>query len=286
MANTQKIRNRIKSVRDTRKITNAMYLISSAKLRRAKKELESTRPFFSALVGEMKHILDGAGRMKSRYFENSGGECCLVITADRGLAGAYNHNVLRAASGYIKDNPGITICAAGEYGRGFFTRRGIAFDESFNFHTQDPTLERAREISRELLGRYMNGDAGSLSVIYTDHVNGLVDRVVKVRLLPLDRDNGTSESESETEYFPSAEKVLGQMISGYVTGFIYGALVDSFCAEQSERMIAMEAAGRNADKLLRELTLQFNRARQADITREITEVSAGAAARAREDGGA
>ena len=289
MPSTKEIKNRIKSVRDTQKITNAMYLISSTKLRKAKAELDKTRPYFNSLQVEIKRIFRTAPDIDSRYFyppEGSdllnGTYGCLVITADKGLAGAYNHNVLKMTEEMLATHPDTRLFVVGEYGRQYFTRKRVPIEESFLYPAQNPTMQRAREISAKLLERYDSGEFDKIFIMYTDMKNSMTPEATATRLLPFHRNQFFPENEGSEhksfEFTPSVEVVLDHVIQSYVTGFIYSALVDSFCSEQNSRMLAMSSAGQNADKILAELSLQYNRVRQAAITQEITEVASGARA--------
>lgn len=292
MASTSEIRRRITSVRETQKITHAMYLISQAKLRRARQDLERTRPYFSALQTEIKRLFRVNHRVESLYFstEDSAhlddGTCgLLVVTADKGLAGAYNQNVLRQAQTLIQQYGDVKLYVVGEYGRHWFQQKKIPIESSFLYSAQNPSLRRAREISETLLHDFETGKLSKIIIIYTDMKNGLEEAVKQSRLLPLHRHQfGTPDREAAVkqpfEFSPSVEEVLANLIRSYISGFVYSALVDSFCSEQSARMAAMDAANRNAQTLLDQLSLAYNRARQAAITQEITEVSAGAKAQA------
>ena len=294
MASTSEIRRRIASVRETQKITHAMYLISQAKLRRAKEELERTRPYFNALRTEIKRIFRVDESVESRYFSpedaadlDQGTYGLLVITADKGLAGAYNQNVIRRAQAMMEQHTDVKLYVVGEYGRRWFQQKHIPIKSSFLYTAQNPTLHRAREISSVLLEGYDTGRLSKIIVIYTDLKNGLEESVKETRLLPLHRHQfGTPDAERAVlrpfEFSPTVSQVLDHVVGSYVSGFIYSALVDSFCSEQSARMAAMDSADRNAQELLDQLSLEYNRARQAAITQEITEVSAGARARARQ----
>ncbi len=294
MSSTKEIKNRIKSISDTKKITNAMYLISSTKLRRAKAELDHTRPYFTALRGEIKRIFRTAPDIDSRYFYPADGKgrlngtyAYLVITADRGLAGAYNHNVLKLATERIEEHPDTRLFVVGEYGRQFFTRRGIQIEQSFLYPAQNPTIERAREISSILLERYDSGEFDKIFVIFTDMKNSVTADAIETRVLPFHRNEFFPDGDEEHKKFefePSVEVVLNSVIQSYVTGFIYSALVDSFCSEQNARMSAMSSAGENAEEILSELKIRYNRVRQAAITQEITEVSSGARAQKKRRG--
>ena len=288
MASTSEIRRRIGSVRQTQKITHAMYLISQAKLRKAKQDLSNTRPYFDALQTEIGRVFNADSSIESRYLmpEDAnarplpGVAACLLITADKGLAGAYNQNAIRQAQQFLAANEGAELYVVGEYGRRWFSQRGIPIERSFLYTAQNPTLQRARQISELLLERYDAGEINAVHVIYTDMKNGLEATVRQAQLLPLHRERfSTAKADtaggSTFEFVPNAAAVLDNAVRSCLTGFIYSALVDSFCSEQSARMTAMNAADQNAEELLKDLSVQYNRARQAAITQEITEVSAG-----------
>ena len=288
MASTSEIRRRIGSVRQTQKITHAMYLISQAKLRKAKQELDNTRPYFQALQTEIGRVFNADSTVESRYLQPEdpnarplpGVAACLLITADEGLAGAYNQNAIRQTQQLLAEHDGAALYVVGEYGRRWFMQRGVAIERSFLYTAQDPTLDRARHIAELLLERYDAGEINALWVVYTDMKNGLEAVVRQAQLLPMHRERFQAAAQAAAgddvyEFVPSARAVLDNAVRSCLTGFIYSALVDSFCSEQSARMTAMNAADQNAEELLKDLSVQYNRARQAAITQEITEVSAG-----------
>lgn len=293
MANAKEIRLRMNSIRDTQKITNAMYLIASAKMRRAKSELDRTRPYFTALQGEIKRIFRTAGAVESKYFYPADNSrvldrtyACLVITADKGLAGAYNQNVIKKAERQLAEHPDTKLFVVGEYGRQYFRKHHIPVERSFLYTAQNPTLSRAREISAILLDLFERNEVDKIFVIYTDLKGNLEGEAKAARILPFHRQQFASNADEKAvaspfEFFPSISSVLDNVMQSYVSGFIYSALVDSFCSEQNARMTAMNSAGQNAEKILSELSVQYNRVRQAAITREITEVSSGARAQRR-----
>ncbi|MCI8302275.1 MAG: ATP synthase F1 subunit gamma [Oscillospiraceae bacterium] len=290
MAGTKEIKTHIASVQETKKITSAMYLIASTKLRRARQELDNTRPYFEALRGEIKRIFRTANDVDSRYFFPVGDDTplagtygCLVITADKGLAGAYNQNAIREAMKLLEQHPDTKLFVVGEYGRRFFIQRGIPIEHSFLYTAQNPTMARAREISALLLDGYDQGELRQIFVVYTDMAGAMSFQARSTRLLPFHRTYfappaGERAVTEPFEFLPSVTAVLDSMMGSYVSGFIYSALIDSFCCEQNARMSAMDSANQNAEGLLGELSLQYNRVRQAGITQEITEVSAGAMA--------
>ncbi len=290
MAGTKEIKTHVASVQETKKITSAMYLIASTKLRRARQELDNTRPYFEALRGEIKRIFRTANDVDSRYFFPVGDDTplagtygCLVITADKGLAGAYNQNAIREAMKLLEQHPDTKLFVVGEYGRRFFIQRGIPIEHSFLYTAQNPTMARAREISALLLDGYDQGALRQIFVVYTDMAGAMSFQARSTRLLPFHRTYfappaGERAVTEPFEFLPSVTAVLDSMMGSYVSGFIYSALIDSFCCEQNARMSAMDSANQNAEGLLGELSLQYNRVRQAGITQEITEVSAGAMA--------
>ena len=293
MAGTKEIKAHIGSIQETRKITSAMYLIASTKLRRARLELDNTRPYFQALRGEIRHIFRAVSDIDSPYFYPAEGETghngtygCLVITADKGLAGSYNQNAIREAMKLLEQHPNTKLFVVGEYGRRFFSHRNIPIEHSFLYTAQNPTMARAREISALLLDGFDKGEFKEIFVIYTDMTNAMSFEARSARVLPFhrtyfDTPAGERAVTEPFEFVPDVRAVLDSMIPSYVSGYIYSALIDSFCCEQNARMTAMDSANQNAEELLGELSLKFNRVRQSAITQEITEVSAGARAQRR-----
>lgn len=295
MASTKQIKNRIASVQDTRKITKAMQLISSTKLRKAKDELLKTSPYFDALSKEMKRIFRSVEGADSPYLrcvsdKDNEEECwgCLVVSADRGLAGSYNQNVLKTADALLRRHGNTRLFVIGEIGRQHFRRKGIAIEEDFLFGATAPTIDRARLIAHSLLRLYDRGELKRIYIVFSNLSRGFLVENRCERLLPLSKDH-FSDTEPEKgdeesfEFRPSPEAVLKQVIHSYLSGFVYSSLVDSYCCEQSERMQAMDSATQNADKLLSELSIEYNHLRQAAITQEITEISAGARAQKNKD---
>ena len=290
MASTKEIKNRIASVKNTQKITSAMYLISSTKMRKAKEELDRSRPYFDMQEHEIRRIFQTEIDIRSKYFYPKTGRkpaetyAYLVITADKGLAGAYNHNVLKMAEQEMQKHKNVKLYVVGEYGRRYFAKRNIRLEQSFLYTAQNPTFTRAREISSILLEEYDERRVDEIRIIYSDMVNELLSTVKMMRLLPFDRKEFWTDREERDEkdvhyeFYPSVDEVLNRVIKGYVAGCIYGALVDSFSAEQNARMTAMNSANKNAEELLANLQIEYNKERQYAITQEITEVSAGSKA--------
>lgn len=290
MPGTKEIKNHIASVQETRKITNAMYLIASTKLRRARAGLDNTRPYFEALRSEIKRIFRTASDVDSRYFYPhdyepplDGTYGCLVITADKGLAGAYNQNAIRKATELLSQHPDTKLFVVGEYGRRYFAQHKIPIEHSFLYTAQNPTMARAREISARLLDGYDKGELEKIYLVYTDMKSSVNFEAQCTRLLPFHRSVFASPTPERAvaepfEFQPSVTAVLNNMMHSYVSGYIYSALIDSFCCEQNARMSAMDNANQNAEELLGSLSMQYNRVRQSAITQQITEVSAGARA--------
>ncbi len=290
MANSNEIKGRIDSVKETQKITNAMYLIASTKLTKAKAELEKTRPYFEALSTEIKRVFRTVDDVESPYFYPPSGEeplngtyACLVVTADKGLAGAYNMNVIREAEKMLEEHPDTKLFVVGEYGRHYFSSHHIPIEQSFLYTAQNPTMRRAREIANVLLENYGKGGIEKIYVIFTNMKNSVETETIRTRILPFHRSDFHSpavekEVSNPFEFMPSPEIILNRVMPSYISGYIYATLVYSFCAEQNSRMTAMDSANRNAEELLADLKIQYNRVRQAAITQEITEVSAGAKA--------
>ena len=208
MAGAKEIKSRIASVRDTQKITNAMYLIASTKLQKAKRDLDQTMPYFRALRGEIKRIFRTVDEVDNQYFYPSTGEQdfpgsygYLVITADKGLAGAYNQNAIREAQRMMEQHGDYKLFVVGEYGRQYFTARNIPIEKSFLYTAQNPTIQRAREICYLLLDLYQKRELVKIFVIYTDF-GGMEASAKSVRLLPFHRAQFSSASREKAVKLP------------------------------------------------------------------------------------
>lgn len=288
MASIAEIRVRINSIKKTQKITNAMYLIASTKFQKANRSLEESRSYFDGLRNDLKNVLDNMPEVDNPLFysdsvEGTKDDVCglLVITADKGLAGAYNVSIIKETQKILDEYENTRLFVVGEYGRNFYRTKGIPIEEDFLFSAEHTTIDSAREIAKALLDSFKEKKIDRLYVVYTEMGKGqrLITR--SERLLPFQRQEKESAEKEEGfgfEIVPSPDEVLIGLIESYVNGYIYGALIESFCSEQRARMEAMDNANDNAEELLSALLLQFNRARQAAITMEITEVSAGALA--------
>ena len=293
MSSAKDIKRRIASVTDTQKITNAMYLIASTKLRKARNDLSNTEPYFQALKGEIERIFNTIDQVDSQYFlpegledteedpELAGKYAYLVITADKGLAGAYNQNVIKVAEQLLSKHQDNQIYVVGEYGRAYFIKHNYEIDQSFLYTAQNPTMNRAREIGAVLIDSFLNGEISKVYIVYTDFGKGMEPEAVGTRLLPVHRSSFAGDAQAgpdgdDIDYFPSQLEVMDNILPNYLIGYIYSALVDSYCSEQNARMMAMDRATQNAQDILDRLNLEYNHVRQSAITQEIIEISAGA----------
>ena len=293
MANMQEIRERIKSINDIMKITNAMYLISSSKLKKAKKDLAATEPYFDKLLYAMRSILSRApDDINMRYFDRreeikpeDRKVGYIVITADKGMCGSYNHNVIKLTEEKMAASKHSSLFVMGQVGRLYFQRRSHAgkldVDAKFIFTTQNPTLYRARQIAEQMLKLFEEEKLDDIYMIYTDMVSSMAFEPKILQLLPLDAEHFVQEKgeitrHHEAQFVPTPNVVMEHLTPNFMKGMIYGAMVESFCSEQQARMSAMDSATTSAKDMLQTLSLQYNRARQAAITQEITEVVGGA----------
>ncbi len=298
MANIREIRERIDSIKQILKITNAMYLMSSSKLKKARKSLEDTEPYFYKLQTTIDSILEHTPHTRQLYFDRRSGipeekrkKGYIVITADKGLCGSYNHNILKFTENELQQAADIDNCSLfvmGQVGRMYFQNRMRSgkkayVDSEFLYTTQNPTLYRAMEIAQLVLDKFESGELDEVYLIYTDMVTANTQEARKVRLLPFERKHlgkdkdGTLKKLPKASFLPSPEEVMAELIPNYAKGVIYGAMVEAFCCEQQSRMTAMDAATTSAKDMIKDLSLLYNRARQAAITQEITEVCGGAA---------
>lgn len=291
MANIKEVQERINSVKDTMKITNAMYMISSSKMTQARKKLEDTEPYFYGMQREISRILRHLPDLHHPFFDQRSGVPeeerkigSIVITADKGLAGAYNHNVVKLEEG-ILEKPGVhKLFVVGELGRHYFAKRNVAIDTNFQYTVQKPTMHRARDISSVILDLFNAGELDEVYIVYTRMENSVQAEAEVLKLLPLERNDFNAAKvpldmyREAIELYPSAEAVMDSIVPNYVTGMIYGCLVESYASEHNARMMAMKSATDSAQSLIKDLSVLYNRARQAAITQEITEVCAGARA--------
>ena len=290
MAGITEIRSRMRSIEQTLKITNAMYLISSSKVKKARRQLQEVQPYFDQIAKTLLDIFRHSPELRHRYVDARPREGerkagFVVVTGDKGLAGAYNHNVLRLAEDYMARKREPTLFLIGQMGRHYFAKKQVPVDGEFLYTAQDPTIARAREITDTLVGLYDKGHLDEVYLVFTRQVSAMQMEPEIIKLLPLDRAmlnamRGMREEGKYREvlrYEPSVESVMDVLVPGLLKGYLFGALVESFCSEQNARMTAMDSASDSARDMLKKLSLQYNRARQAAITQEITEIAGGAA---------
>ncbi len=289
MASAGEIKLRIGSIQETKKVTDAMYMISSVKMRRAKREVESTEPYFKALKAQISELFLYIPETENRYFRAPLAEGqehrrrgLLVVTSDKGLAGAYNQTAIKEAEEYMRRHPETVLFVVGECGRQYFLNKKIKMADDFAYSAAFPTVWEARKICTDLLEYYNTERLDEIDIIYTDYNNGRPSQCKRNCLLPLDRSRFYSSDREDTrrdkEFYPDPDTVLDGIIPSYLTGFIYSSLVDSYCSEQEARMTAMSTAGKNAEEVLKKLQMQYNSLRQAAITREMVEITSGAKA--------
>ena len=272
MANTKEIQTRMRSIQDTMKITNAMYMISSSKLKKAKKSLEASTAHFYAIQGSIARILRHVPDIENIYF---------------GTETAPDQKIIKLVQKELDANPQGELFVVGQIGRNYFEKKGYKIHRHFQYTAQNPSIHRARVIAEEILVRYNEGKLDEVYIVYTRSINGMDSEAEMFKLLPLSKadfsmNNGMELMVSDTtRYLPTPNDVMNAIVPNYVTGYIYGALVESFACEQNDRMMAMDAATGNATDMLKSLSIEYNRVRQAAITQEITEVIAGAKAQKR-----
>jgi F-type H+-transporting ATPase subunit gamma len=290
----REVRNRIKSVTQTLTVTSAMKLISTAKLRKARRRLDETEPYFDAIRAAMddiaRHSEHAARAWFDRRVHKKDGRkvATLVITSDRGLAGAYNGAIIK----YVEEicPPGSILIPVGAIGKRHFMQRNYVLMEDFAISRKEPTVYEAKNVAGFAVDLFLSGQVDEFRVAYTRMVSAVKLVPEMIVILPLSRDDiaesrgpgGASRSSviesGRYSYEPNEETVFSNLVPMYTKGVIYGTLVEAFASEQSARMGAMDSASRNAAEMISKLTLSYNRARQAAITSEVSEIVAGAAA--------
>lgn len=284
MSSAAEIKTRINSISETKKVTDAMYMISSVKMRKARREIEKTTPFFVAVREEIGELLHYMPENTDRYFKNQDpegivGRALLLITSDKGLSGNYNHVAIKKAEEQLKAHEDMILFNIGEYGWNYFLNKNYKKAEEFRYSASFPTIWKAKQITNDLLRYYDNDLVDEIDIIYTHYMPGKPEELKTRCLLPLDKsefyDSNDFELPFGKEYYPDPKSVLDGIVPSLITGFIYSALVDSYCSEQDARMSAMKTAGDNAEDILKRLKLEYNGIRQAAITREMTELASG-----------
>lgn len=279
MASMGDIRHRIRSISDTEQITRAMHLISTSKMKKAISKYESNHVHFERVQSALKDIFTHSHDLHHPYIGESehGRAAYVVIAADKGLCGGYNHNVLNYAYDLMQQSEERYILTVGQEARVFFNRKGYMIDVEFLHVSQNPTLYNARNITKDILELYDNGLMDEVYVVYTQFHSALRQEPKALKLLPLSMSNfedirTETQYTAEMNYHPSAKEVFDILVPQYIIGLVYGCLVQSYASEHCARMTAMENASGNAEDMIHDLTKQYNRARQAAITNEISEI--------------
>lgn len=279
MMNIADIKHSIKSISETDQITRAMHLISTSKMKKAVGRYQANHAHFVRIQSELKNILMHTQELKHPYLGESEAKraAYVVIAADKGLCGGYNHNVLNLAAEHMQNCKQRYIITIGQQARVFFDRIGYMVDIEFLHAANNPTLYNARAITRDILDLYDNRLMDEVYIVYTSFISVLRQEPQVVKLLPMSMANLVDvETElyhtTELFYHPSRKAVFDRLIPQYIVGLTYGCLVQSFASEQCARMNAMENATKNADEMISKLSLRYNSARQSAITEEITEI--------------
>ena len=285
------IRNRMKSVRQTKQVTGALKLISTSKLRKARRRLEDTLPYFDGISAAMRDIIGHSEEHGQKWFDQRTGKigrkvATLVITADMGKAGGYNHSIIR----YVEERipAGSFLMPVGNVGKRYFIEKDYILVEDFAVSTKEPTVYEAKEVAAFAAGQFLDGKIDEFHVVYTRMRSIIQLEPTMLTLLPLDAKalansapigaEAPSPDSDSYRYLPSEEGLFDVLVPQYLKGVVFGALVSAFASEQAARMTAMDAATKNAEEMLGRLNLRYNRARQSAITSEVSEIVAGAAA--------
>ena len=276
---TKEIKNRIRSMESTKQITKAMEMVAASKLRRAQAQVLNSRPYFEILYSTINEIVDNNRDFSSDYLAKRTGSkaAYVVIAGDRGLAGGYNSNILKLCHGEMADKE-VTVLPIGKKSVDFFRSKNIKLLTEAYAEAEDVSVGDCFSMAKDLCKRYLAGEFDSIHVGYTNFVSVLSQTPATLRLLPLLRQETGREGMASTDimYEPDPVAVFDAIVPEYLGGIIYGALCESRAAEQAARRTAMDSATQNADDMIADLSLKFNRARQAAITQEITEIVAGA----------
>ena len=275
---TKEIKNRIRSMESTRQITKAMQMVAASKLRRAQAQVTSSRPYFEILYAAIHEIAESNSDLSSPYLVDIGGKKAahIVISGDRGLAGGYNSNVLKLAVSKMAGQES-SVLPIGKKTVDYFKSKEVTMLSATYADAEEMSLGDCFTVAKDLCKRYLNGEFDRVCVTYTKFVSVLSQTPESLQLLPLVRrdDIPADTRKSDIMYEPSCEEVFETIIPEYLGGVLYGALCESRASEQAARQSAMDSATQNADEMIADLSLKFNRARQAAITQEITEIVAG-----------
>ncbi len=273
---TKEIKTRIRSMESTRQITRAMEMVASAKLRKAQAQALSCRPYFETLYAAIWDIVSTNTDLSSPYLTGKaeGKTAYVVISGDRGLAGGYNNNVLKQFFA-DSENAEAAVLPIGKKGADYFKAHSAHVLNEVYTHAESVSMGDCFSIAKQLCKGFLAGQYRAVYLVYTEFKSVLSQQPKSLQLLPLEKDAQAAASRQEIVYEPDSESVFARIVPEYLGGVIYGALCESRASEQAARRTAMDAATQNAQEMIDGLSLQFNRARQAAITQEITEIVAG-----------
>ncbi len=284
MSSTSDIRRRIKSVKSIQQITKAMKMVAAARLRKAQDKALASKPYTDKIIEMLTSVAQGAGEVSHpllsvREVKKVG---YLVLTSDKGLAGAYSSNVIKEALPFVQGRKNVSICALGRKGRDYFKRRDYVIDREYIGISERPTYQDAVQVARDMARDYLTAKYDEIHIVYTRFYSPGHFRPEALKLLPLDTpgQEGTAASPAAQPiiFEPSASIVLEALLPKYLETVIYGALTQAAASELGSRMLAMSSATDNAQELITSLILNYNKVRQANITREISEIVGGAEA--------
>ncbi|MFZ5981651.1 MAG: ATP synthase F1 subunit gamma [Candidatus Zixiibacteriota bacterium] len=289
MATLREVKKRIRSVISTKRITNAMEMVASAKLRRAQQKVEQSRPYGKKMDEMLSQLAAGStGEITHPYFDEREikKRTLVVITSDRGLCGSFNSNVIRQAQDWIRKHDGeeLELVTIGKKGNDFFKKRKTPVIKYYGDWAGILDYDKARDVVRMLTDRFVSAQTDEIVLLFTRFISMVKYRVTMEKYLPVARpeikEEKTVAAHSSKDYIfePNAEQIYGALMPGYATTKMVTALAESFASEHGSRMIAMNGATKNAGEMITSLTLDYNKARQAQITTELTEVVSGAEA--------
>lgn len=286
MAGSKEIRTKIKSVENTRKITRAMEMVAAAKMRKAQERMRAARPYAEKIRAVAAHLSRANPEYKHPFLikrDSIKKVGVIVITSDKGLCGGLNTNVLRLAVNRMKaweaEGKTVAVCAIGNKGFGFMNRIGAEVKSHLTGLGDVPHLENLIGSVKVMLDAYVAGEIDAIHISYNHFVNTMKQEPCMEQLLPLSGEQlGTAEGSWDYIYEPDAKLVIDELLLRYIESLVYQGVVENMASEQSSRMVAMKAASDNAKSVIADLKLVYNKARQAAITREISEICSGAAA--------
>lgn len=284
MASMREIKRRRGSIQSTQQITKAMKLVSTVKLQKARTRAENSKAYFEYMYRTVTSMLAKAGNIEHPYLQKSESKnvAIVAVTSNRGLAGGYNANIARMIvdSGIEKER--IRLYAVGRKGVESLVKKGYEITEDYSDVIDEPTYADARRIGERLLSDFSNGEIGEIYVAYTEFKNTVSHIPKLMRLLPVSAEDVVSEEKNEKEalmnFEPNEEEAISLLVPKYMTSILYGAFVEAVASENGARMQAMDSATNNAEEIIDDLELKYNRARQGAITQELTEIIAGAEA--------